>query len=129
MEANQAKPRHAHCTNCRNSFVYDAAEWPHGIEPEHCPICGSYGPNVETNWLVEEESAASNIKTRAQLNYINGNDPLDVYRESEGYNGVKHLESRVRTSRLAESRLEYIKKNLIAGVPPFVDPRSNPRTK
>lgn len=131
------RERHAHCINCKNGFVYDQSEWPQGIEPEYCPICmaevdGSGSElEIETNWLTAEESAASNIKTRAQEAYINGEDPISVYLDSKGYNGIKELvDKHGQTScTLHEKRLEYTRKNLIAGIPPFKDPRSNPRVK
>lgn len=127
---NRDPNRTAWCTDCENSFEYYEGDWPRGIEPSHCQVCGAHGPDIETNYLVNpgEDDTASRMKVRAQEALIAGRDPVEVLLESDGWNEAKDLAERAPSSELAESRLEYVRQNLAAGVPPFVDPRSNPRT-
>lgn len=83
-----------------------------------------WNPAVANFLADDEDDTASGFRREAQLRHVRGGDPLDVLRESGGWNGVKDVES--RDSTVGRSLFEFYRTNLVNGRAPFTDPRNVP---
>lgn len=90
-------------------------------------LAADLGLEIENNYLrilADPDAsfpAGKEHAANAQARFIGGEDPLDEYRESQGFNGVKQLDP---DKDLDAKRLAFARANAIAGIGPFTDPRN-----
>lgn len=137
-ERDIIRPRFGHCIHCGESFTYDTSDVPTGIEPSYCRICEADqtshdDPPVIENWLAKDDAdlstEADRIRRDAQRAHVNGGDPLDPLRESDGSNELKRREADADGDGLMLNRFrDRVRRCLVAGIAPFTDPRNLPES-